>query len=232
MRIIPAWYKRTYISENMNMRSLFIAAAFVLLALCNDPVQAQDTLDFPRHQIKLSMLPLANLVDPALEFGYEWRRNAFSTEVIAGPALNTENNGLQQRGIKGYTITLEEKYFTGKTVGRWQPYVSARLRYYQRTMDELTTGVDAVGQVVADTFQVDRKTFGISVNGGLQLIKNNFVLQLSAGLGGKYVQVQHINRHYAFSSAREFFDFTWRSRQEQQRWILIMPFAIRLGYVF
>jgi len=209
-------------------KALCFLPVFSFLVLCTN---GQDSLLLKRSQLKFSIHSLVNLADPAFELSYERRINRYATEIVVGTTTSAGNN-LKQRFVGGYTFTIEEKYFTHMQQRRLHPFVSLRFRYYQRMSNEITFGQSPSFQRIEDPFVVQRKTYALSANSGLQLIKGNAVVQLSGGFGCKYNQVRHDDRQLPVNGPREFFDFIDQSNREQSRWILIVPITCKLGLVF
>jgi hypothetical protein len=209
------------------MRRIFIIC---FLATLPYAVKSQQADTVYRNQVKLSMLPLVNVLNPGVELSYERVFKKFSGQVISGYPTNIL--GSPYTRLRGYSLAVEGKCFSSRTT-KWRRYFSIEAGTHTRSFQETTSEMDPLSNtIVTDTFTVHRKWQALSAKFGIQLIKNHFVLDMSIGAGTRHLEVKHADRMFQYPELREFFDLHQQMKSEQNVMQFILPVSLRIGYCF
>ncbi|MGN7719536.1 hypothetical protein [Chitinophaga sp. 22620] len=215
----------------------FLPAILLLLACSFAHAQSEsnNTISQHRNQLKFSLFPLHDPINPGLEFTYERQyHERWATQV----AFTILSNGLHEmfdeekeyHGFKGHRISIEQQWF----------YPTRRERqirkYFSLDANRLeahtirTTYSDAAPVNPVDRMNIYRRTFSLNFKYGYEIpVKRRFLLDLSAGPGLKHRRVSN-DKNYVGG---------WRSDWDVNRiyaprneWALNFVLSVRIGYMF
>lgn len=205
---------------------LFVILTFLLPF----KVFSQRTDTVYKNQVKISPLRLINILNPGVEMSYERLGQHFSSQLSVGSSANII--GKPYKHLKGYTVAVEEKYFTELHPGS-RSYVSLDLNFTHKSYTETTSGRDMVNnRTVSDTFTIKKRMHAAAVKYGVQVYRKHFILDMSIGTGLKHRNIVHYDRTLEYKGPREAFDLMRAANMEAKGFVFILPLGVRLGYSF
>lgn len=188
------------------MKNLFYT--FIVLFFCaSQKANAQDEDSFNKNQLKLEMMRLINPVNPGVELAYEhdYYHGFLGTQISATYVYSIKDMTVYDK-LRGFRIGIEQKWFYSnpkyfKRTAR--PYVSILYQYQNSKFNASSFFLDSTltdplfsdgkpGYI--DTFNGTKTFHAFNVTYGVQFVKQHFVFEFNAGIGGKTKVIRHYNR--------------------------------------
>ncbi len=220
------------------MHKLSISLIFVLTL---QYASAQTDLNTFKNQLKISPFRMIDPINPGLELSYERLHNKkFSTQLSVA-YMTDPLKAAYYNSFKGGRVAIEEKYFT-ETTPLLRKYVSTDIVYCKTTINNIgrfgiyESSLDSLARLnnYQDTFTVHKTTITANFKLGIQIIKKHFIIDMCAGIGLKYRDVQHSDRLIPSDKMEmpRHPNAYYYATKEGRYFTLNIPMNIKIGYAF
>lgn len=210
--------------------------------------KAPNNLIFPyHHQLKLSLFPLHDPVNPGFELTYEFQYARRWASQIGYTVLS---NGIHELfddndefyDFSGRRISFEQKYFYpakhnypfrkyfALDLNRLEAHTTSVILYdITRPPDDPT--------VLPDRMNIERSTFSINLKFGFEIaIPKHWMMDISFGPGFKYRKVSNdFAPRYSHMIGRQTNWFTPDNTDRyspMEAWVPNIAFNVKIGYMF
>lgn len=189
-----------------------------------------------------------NPVNPGVELAYEhdYYHGFLGTQISANYVYNLREMMFIYDKLSGFRIGIEQKWFYSnskyfkKSV---RPYVSILYQYQNSKFNASSFFLDSTltdplfsdgkpGYI--DTFNGTKTFHAFNVTYGVQFVKQHFVFELNAGIGGKTKVIRHYNR---INPSSELYTgrhgiIQYESLKEGTTGLINIVAQLKLGYCF
>lgn len=224
---------------------------FILFCAASTGIRAQKAphnLIFPyHHQVKFSLVPLHDPVNPGFEFTYEFQ---YARRWASQIGYTTLSNGIHELfdgedeffDFSGRRISFEQKYFyPAKHNHPVRKYFSLDLNHLDtRTTSVILYDIDRHPNdqtVLPDRMHIVRSTFSINLRYGFEIaIPRRWMLDISGGPGLKYRKVSNdFSPRYSSYIHNDWDLFTIDGVDRYtpiEAWVPNLTLNVKIGYMF
>lgn len=189
------------------------------------------------HIVKFTPLKVIGLVNPGVEFGYEYAyRDHFSSQVMLSyqlPRTIYSSKNPYIGAARGYRIQYEQKYFP-KGNAPFGFYYGLELNYLNHVHHALVQFVDRNNDHLwyRDGIKIVRNVFSTSFKIGKQYDFRRFTFEYYFGLGIKYRDIKHLNRKHPndIIVPHRHWSIYMSMIQPANEFRFSMPLNIRIGW--
>lgn len=158
------------------------------------------------NQLKIELLRFVNPVNSSVEICYEhnYLKGFLATQISGGLLYTIDNTTYHKQS--GFRVGLQQKWFfmNNKYYQKAiRPYIAVIYEYQNSKFDASTYFIDSsmVNSSIAydnpeylETFNGTKIFHTFNLGFGAQFVKNHFMFELTAGIGGKSKVIKHFNR--------------------------------------
>lgn len=221
------------------MKLLLLSFSFVLSSLLHSLI-AQRHPGFYRNELKTSVTQPITILVPAVELGHEryYRKNLSSAFTI-GKVINHPIPDAQDfTNMKGFELALETKWLEkANEQRRKRNYIAAELIYIRQQYNTINSFTDTPwpdDNPYFDSIGVKRYSIGLNGKAGFKVRFGHFIMDLSGGVGLRYVDSKHTNKINPDSEeVNSRHPNVWYAfAKEGKRVGMALPLAFKIGYTF
>lgn len=221
------------------MKLLLLFLSFVLSSTLNGLI-AQRHPGMYRNELKTSITQPLSILLPAVELSYErYYRKNLSSALTIGKVINHPIPDAQDfRNMKGFELGVETKWFEkANEQSRKRRYIAAELIYINQQYNATNSFTDTPwpdDNPYFDSIGVKRYSIGLSGKAGFKVRFGHFMMDLSGGLGLRYVDSKHTNKINPDSEeVNSRHPNIWSAfAKEGKRVGVALPLAFKIGYTF
>jgi hypothetical protein len=217
-------------------------ALILLAALLTGTLASAQKKEWPKNQINLSLITLANPENPGIELSYERGYGKLST-TLSTSFLTDLFETTRYTNYKGYRFALEEKYFFKTSVNKKvRMYFSLNFAYYQSAMNSEELFVTSEDKDFGDyedsyidAIRIKRQAIIVDSRFGVQFLFNHFTIDLGIGLGAVFYDIKHydrLNPEDGLHVNGPDVDISYQWTAAGQRTALNVPLVVKIGYAF
>jgi hypothetical protein len=195
--------------------------------------------------VKITPLKTIGFTNAGLEISYERKfSNIFSTQFMASwlfPNSTFDSPDYINPNTKGFRGGIEEKYYFKKSAPKG-PYISLELNYMNNQYKVLDyfhakdVNNDPPHDYITypDTFGIKKQTMSINFKVGYQFIIDHLCIDIYAGLGPRYKNVEHFDRIKPEDvlEVPRHPNIYYITNYPGKYWTLSIPLNVRIGWIF
>lgn len=221
------------------MKKLLLLFSFISCVMINGLI-AQRHPGFYRNELKTSVIQPVNILVPAIELGYErfYRKNLSSAFTVSKVINHPIPDAQDFKDMKGFTLAAETKWLEkANEQRRKRSYIAAELIYIHQQYNTVNSFTDTPrpdDNPYFDSIGVKRYSIGLNGKVGFKVRFGHFIMDMSGGLGLRYVDSKHTNKINPDSEEINSRHFNvWNMfAKEGKRVGVALPLAFRIGYTF